>query len=268
MTTKHDSLHFYLKEIGRYPLLSHEEEIKLARQAKAGNLRAKQRMIECNLRLVVSIAKKHQNRGLPLMDLIQEGSIGLSRAVEKFDLAQGCRFSTYAYWWILQGVTRAVKVKSRTIHLPEYHWNIANKIKKYHQKLTQQLGREPSVAELSKAMDLKPEVIRKTLYSFQKVTSLDQLVGEKQKDYLIDLIQDEDAPAPYIESLQLNDELSRLMVHLDEREQFVISQRYGLEDGQPKTIRAIGKQIGLSHERIRQIINKAMKKLEKHALSA
>ncbi|QUY45912.1 RNA polymerase sigma factor RpoD/SigA [Acaryochloris marina] len=268
MATNNDSLHLYLQEMGRYPLLSHEEEIELARQAKVGSLRAKQRMIECNLRLVVSIAKKHQNRGLPLMDLIQEGSIGLSRAVEKFDLAQGCRFSTYAYWWILQGVTRAIKLKSRPIYLPDHHWNVANKIRKHHQKLTQQLGREPTLAELSKTMDLKPEVIRQTLQLFQKVASLDKLVGEQQKDSLIDLIQEKNGPAPYIESLQMNDELSRLMVHLDEREQFIVSQRYGLEDGEPKTMNEIGQQLGVSRERVRQIINKAMKKLERKARTA
>lgn len=268
MASKHDSLHFYLKEMGRYPLLSHEEEIELARQIDAGSLQAKRRLIECNLRLVVSIAKKYQNRGLPLLDLIQEGNIGLSRAVDKFDLAQGCRFSTYAYWWILQGVTRAIKLKSRPIRLPECHWSILNQIKKQQHQLTQQWGREPSIAELSETMDLEPEVIRRTLQLFLKVSSLDKLVGEEQQDTLIDLIQKGDTPVPYIESLQIHDELSQLMAYLDEREQFVISQRYGLQDGQPKSLVAIGKQIGMSREGIRKIEIKAFQRLRQYAQSA
>lgn len=268
MATNTDSLHFYLKEMARYPLLSHEEEIELARQVKAGNLQAKQKMIVSNLRLVVSIAKKHQNRGLPLLDLIQEGNIGLSRAVEKFDLAQGCRFSTYAYWWILQGMTRAIRLKSRPIRLPDHHWTVLSQIKRQYQKRTQQLGREPSVSEVSATMDLETEVIRQTLQLFQKVSSLDKFVGEEKNDTLINLIQKNDAPTPYIESLQLDEELSQLMAHLDEQERFVISQRYGLEDGQPKSMRAIGQQIGLSHEGVRSILKRTMKKLERHAQSA
>ncbi|QUY45671.1 RNA polymerase sigma factor RpoD/SigA [Acaryochloris marina] len=268
MITTPDSLHSYLNEMGRYPLLSSEEEIELARQVKAGNLQAKKRMIVSNLRLVVSIAKKHQNRGLPLLDLIQEGNIGLNRAVEKFDLTQGNHFSTYAYWWILQGVTQAIKTKSRLIYVPGHYWAVDNRIKKCHQKLTHQLGREPSLTELSQTINLNPDVIRQTLKLFQKVSSLDQLVGEQQTSTLIDLIQKEDAPIPYMESLQLDDEISRLIAHLDEREQFIISQRYGLEDGQPKTMKEIGQQIGLSYEGIRSLLKRIMKKLEKNAKPA
>lgn len=268
MPTKTDSLQSYLQEMGRYPLLSPEEEISLARQTQSGNLQAKHRMIKCNLRFVIRIAKKHQYRGLPLIDLIQEGNIGLNRAAEKFDPTQGCRFSTYAYWWILQGITRALNMKSRPIRLPEHHWTAVNKIKRYHHQLTQQLGREPSIAELSETMNLKSEVIRQTLQLFQKVISLDNLVGEEQQDTLIDLIQKDDAPVPYMESLQLHDELSQLMAHLGEREQLVISLRYGLEDGQPKTLRAIGKQLGLSQEGIRLIEIKAFKQLRQYVESA
>ncbi|ABW33009.1 sigma-70 family RNA polymerase sigma factor [Acaryochloris marina] len=264
MALEHDSLHFYLKEIARYPILSHEEEILLARQVNAGNLRAKQRLIECNLRLVVSIAKKHQNRGLPLQDLIQEGSIGLSNAVDKFDLAQGCRFSTYAYWWIRQGVTAALRAKSRPIYLPQYQWEMISKIKKHFRELNQQLGREPSLSELAKATNLKPKTISRTLHLFQKVSSLDQPVGHQQKDTLLDLMAGEDQPTLYLESLQLDEQLSQVMAHLDKREQFVLSQRFGLEDDQPKSMREIGEQIGLSREGIRLILNKIMKKLQKN----
>lgn len=267
MATTQDTLLSYLNEMGRYPLLSTEEEIELARQVKAGNPDAKEKLIVSNLRLVVSIAKKHQNLGLPLLDLIQEGNIGLSRAVEKFDLAQGCRFSTYAYWWILQGITQALKTKSRLIYVPGHHWAINSKIKKCHQKLTQQLGREPSLTELSKTINLNPDVIRQTLKLFQTMSSLDQLVGEQQATALIDLIQKDDASTPYFDSLQMDDELSRLMAHLDKREQFVITQRYGLEDGQPKTMREIGQQIGVSYDGIRSLLKRTMKKLEKHAVS-
>lgn len=268
MTYTTDSVRAYLQQIRRYPLLSHEEEIELARQAKAGSLQAKQRMIECNLRLVVSIAKKHQNRGLPLLDLIQEGSIGLSTAVDKFDLAQGCRFSTYAYWWIRQGITAALRAKSRPIYLPHYQWDTVNKIKKHFRKLSQQLGREPSLLELSEATGLKPNIIRGTLQLFQNVSSLDQLVGQQQKDTLLDRLAGDEQPNLYLESLQLDEQLFQVMAHLDERERFILSQRYGLEDGQPKSMRDIGQQIGLSHEGIRLILNKIMKKLERYAESA
>ncbi|ABW31472.1 sigma-70 family RNA polymerase sigma factor [Acaryochloris marina] len=268
MATSYDSLHFFFKEIARYPLLSHEEEIQLARQAQAGSLRAKQRMIECNLRFVVSIAKKYQNRGLPLLDLIQEGSIGLSTAVDKFDLAQGCRFSTYAYWWIRQGITAAVRAKSRPIYLPHYHWDTVGKIKKHFRVLTQQLGREPSLSELSEATNIKPKTISRTLQLFQQISSLDQLVGPQQKDTLLDMLAGEDQPTHYLESLQLDDELSQVMASLDERERFVLSQRYGLEDDHPKSMKEIGQQIGLSHEGIRLILKKIMQKLERYAQSA
>ena len=268
MATDLDSLHFYLKEIARYPLLSHEQEIQLARQANAGSLRAKQRMIESNLRLVVSIAKKHQHRGLPLMDLIQEGSFGLNRAVEKFDLAQGCRFSTYAYWWIAQAIKRALKAQSRTIYLPLHLWERANAIKKAYRQLAQQMGHSPSIQELSTSTGIKPSLIRKTLQSFQAVSSLDQPIGPEQKDSLLDLIAGDEQPNLYLESLQLDEQLLQVMASLDERERFILSQRYGLEDDQPKSMRAIGEQIGLSHEGTRLILKKIMKKLERYAESA
>ncbi|ABW31813.1 sigma-70 family RNA polymerase sigma factor [Acaryochloris marina] len=268
MATNYDSLHYYLQEMGRYPLLSHEEEIELARQAKAGSLRAKQRMIECNLRLVVSIAKKHQNRGLPLLDLIQEGSIGLSTAVDKFEIAQGCRFSTYAYWWIRQGITAALRAKSRPIYLPQYQWEMINKIKKHYRELNQKLGREPSLSELSESTEIKPKTINLTLQLFQKISSLDQPVGPEQKDSLLDLLPGDNQPTLYMESLQRDEQLFHVMAHLDERERLVLSQRYGLEDDQPKSMREIGEQIGLSHEGIRLILKKIMKKLERYAESA
>ena len=268
MAPIHDSLHFYLKEITRYPLLSHDEEILLARQAKAGNLRAKQRMIECNLRLVVSIAKKHQNLGLPLMDLIQEGSIGLNRAVEKFDLAQGCRFSTYAYWWISEAIKRALKAQSRTIYLPLHQWERASAIKRTYRQFMQESGQAPTLKELSTATGIKIELIRNTLQSFQAVSSLDQLVGSKQQDTLMNLIQGVDTPTIYMESLELNDEVLQLMSRLDEQEQYVISQRFGLEDGQSKALRVIGEPLNLSRDKVRHILHKALKKLERHVQSA
>ena len=268
MVTHTDSVRSYLQEMGRYPLLSHKEEIELARQAKAGSLRAKQRMIECNLRLVVAIAKKHQNLGLPLMDLIQEGSIGLNRAVEKFDLAQGCRLSTYAYWWISRAIKRALKAQSRTIYLPIYQWERVSAIKKAYRQIKQEMGRTPSVKELSIATGIKPEPIRTTLQSFQAVASLDQPVGPEQKDSLVDLIQIEDAPNSIMDELADEDALSRFMAYLDEREQFIVDQRYGLTDGQPKSMGDIGKQIGVSRERVRQILNIAMKKMSRQARSA
>lgn len=268
MAPDRDSLHYYLKEMGRFPLLSHEEEIQLARQVKAGNLRAKQRMIECNLRLVVSVAKKHQHLGLPIMDLIQEGSIGLNRAVEKFDLAQGCRFSTYAYWWISEAIKRALKAQSRTIYLPIYQWERVSAIKKAYHQFIQKMGHTPTFKELSTATGIKPSLIRNTLQSFQAVSSLDQPVGPEQKDVLVDLIQTEDTPLSIMDGLEIEDALTRCMAYLDKRERYIVDQRYGLTDGQPKSMGVIGKQIGISRERVRQILNIAMKKMTRQVRSA
>lgn len=268
MTLDRDSLHYYLKEMGRYPLLSHEEEIELARQVKAGNLKAKQRMVECNLRLVVAIAKKHQNLGVPLMDLIQEGSIGLNRAVEKFDLARGYRFSTYAYWWISEAIKRALKAQSRIIYLPIHQWEKVSTIKKAYRQFIQEMGHSPTLKELSIATGLKPSLIRNTLQSFQAISSLDQPVGPEQKNSLVDVIQIEDAPVSLMDELEIEDALIRCMAYLNEREQFIVDQRYGLTDGQPKSMGAIGEQLGISRERVRQILNIAIKKMTQQARSA
>ncbi|UJB72396.1 sigma-70 family RNA polymerase sigma factor (plasmid) [Acaryochloris sp. 'Moss Beach'] len=264
MVTHTDSTGTYLKEIGRYPLLSHEEEIQLARQAKAGSLRAKQRMIECNLRLVVSIAKKHQNRGLPFIDLIQEGSIGLSRAVDKFEPEQGYRFSTYAYWWIRQGITRSIQSNSRVIRLPACHWQTGNKIKQTRRQLSQEFGREPTLVEIAKAMEIDLDKLKKNMHHLQDVLSLDMWVGHQQDTTLGELIEAEHSTPTYLELLNQSDEVSSYLSLLDERQRYVIIQRYGLEDGEPKTMNEIGQQLGVSRERIRQIINKAMKKLQKN----
>ncbi len=268
MTTQKDSLHFYLKEIGRFPLLTHEAEIELARQVRAGNPRAKKKMIEANLRLVVSIAKKHQNRGLPLLDLIQEGNIGLSIAVDKFEPEQGNRFSTYAYWWILQGVTRSLQNKSRVVRLPVQHWQIGNRIKRTRHQLSQELGREPTLSEIAVSMEMDLTKLKKYMQLLQDVVSLDKFVGEDHNTTLGDLIEGDNSTQTYLELLLQDEELSGYLALLDDRQRFVISERYGLEDGQPKSMEKIGQQLGLSRERIRQIIKKAMKTLEKYALSA
>ncbi|NJM68052.1 MAG: sigma-70 family RNA polymerase sigma factor [Acaryochloris sp. RU_4_1] len=268
MATHTDSIRVYLKEIGRYPLLSHEEEIQLARQARAGNLQAKKRMIECNLRLVVSIAKKHQNRGVPLLDLIQEGSIGLSIAVDKFEPEQGNRFSTYAYWWILQGITRSIHNSGRVIRLPVHQWQIGNQIKHTRQQLTQEFGREPTLAELAEAMEMDLPQLKRSMQHLQEVTSLDRLVGQEQDTTLGELIEGDNSSEVYFELLLQTEEVSKYLSLLDERECFIVSQRYGLEDGEPKTMQAIAQQVGVSRERIRQIHDKAMKKLQRRAKKA
>ncbi|UJB72295.1 sigma-70 family RNA polymerase sigma factor (plasmid) [Acaryochloris sp. 'Moss Beach'] len=197
VATKQDSLHFYLKEIARYPLLSHEEEIQLARQAKMGSLQAKQQMIECNLRLVISIAKKHQNRGLPLQDLIQEGSIGLSTAVDKFEPEQGYRFSTYAYWWIRQGITRSIQTSGRVIRIPARHWEIGSQFKQTRRQLSQTLGREPTLAEIAEEMEMDLTKLKKNLQLRQDVLSLDMRVGEKQDTSLGELVESQDEPLEF-----------------------------------------------------------------------
>ena len=268
MTIHTDSVRTYLQEIGRYPLLSHAEEIELARQAQAGNLKAKQRMIECNLRLVVSIAKKHQNRGLPLLDLIQEGSIGLSRAVEKFEPEQGYRFSTYAYWWIRQGITRSIHNNGRVIRLPVWHWQTGNQIKQTRLQLSQEFGREPTLTEIAEAIEIDLDKLKKNMHHLQDVLSLDMWVGDQQDTTLGELVEAGNSTPTYLELLHQGDEISSYLALLDERQRFVINQKYGLEDDEPKTMASIGQQLGVSRERIRQIHNQATKKLEKHALSA
>ncbi|PZD70230.1 RNA polymerase sigma factor SigA [Acaryochloris thomasi RCC1774] len=260
---ENDSLGQYLKEIGRIPLLSAEQEIELAQRIKTGDAKAKQQMIQANLRLVVAIAKKYQNRGVPLLDLIQEGSFGLSTAAEKYDLAQGCRFSTYAYWWIRQSMTRAVQLQSRTIRLPSQIYERYNRLQKTQRTLMKQTGRMPTNSELAEAMDLSIEQFRNMLQHLQTPASLDMEVGDKrrEKNRLMDLIKGDDNPAEVLELASTKESIRAMLGILSERQQHIISQRFGLDDGEAKSFQAISEQLEITRERTRQIYHQAMKRL-------
>ncbi|PZD72802.1 RNA polymerase sigma factor SigA [Acaryochloris thomasi RCC1774] len=258
-----DSLGLYLKEIGRIPLLSAEQEVELAQRIQAGDAEAKQQMIQANLRLVVAIAKKYQNRGVPLLDLIQEGSFGLNTAAEKYDLAQGCKFSTYAYWWIRQSMTRAVMLQSRTIRLPSQIYEQYNRLQKTQRKLSNKLSRTPTSAELAEAMELSVEQLRKMLQHVQVPASLDMEVGEKkrEKDRLVDLIKGNDNPAERAEIASTKESIRAMLGILKERQQYIVSQRFGLDDGEAKSFQAISERLGITRERTRQIYHQAMQRL-------
>lgn len=259
-----DPVRQYLREIGKYPLLLAEEEIELAKQFEKASKRAKDKLIESNLRLVVSIAKKYIGRGLSLLDLIQEGNQGLIRAVEKYDWRRGFKFSTYATWWIRQAITRAIADQARTIRIPVHMVETINKLYRTSQKLMQNLGREPTAEEIGEELDIPADRVREIFKISQEVTSLDTKVGEDEDSSLGDFIPDESQPTPVDAASRqlLKDHLDEVLDTLSERESKVLELRFGLDGGQPRTLEEVGKVFGVTRERIRQIEAKALRKLK------
>ena len=261
-----DSVGMFLREMARYPLLTQAQEIELAREiAKGGNTgeQAKRRLVRANLRLVVSIAKKYLNRGVPFLDLIQEGAMGLMRAAEKFDYERGYKFSTYAYWWIRQGITRAIASQSRTVRLPVHMVEKLNQVRKVRQTLTQTLGRKPTKPELAAALGMEEDKLEQVLDVSQRTLSLHAWVGRDEDTELMQLIEDADniPPNDNLDYKLLCDRLNSVLDHLSDRERDIIKLRFGLTDGQHYTLTEIGEIYHLSRERVRQIQAKAMRKL-------
>jgi len=259
-----DSLRLYLREIGKVPLLTADQEVSLAKLIERGDMGAKQHMIEANLRLVVSIAKGYLGRGLSFLDLIQEGSLGLIRAVEKFDYRRGYKFSTYATWWIRQAVTRAIADKARTIRIPVHMVEKLNKVVHIERQLVQRLGREPEPEEIADELEIAPDEVREILRMSQLPISLEKPIGEDEDSSLGDFVPDEQAESPFdTASLSLRREDVELALSaLPERERLVIELRYGLDGSQPCTLEEVGRAFGVTRERIRQIENNTLKKLE------
>jgi RNA polymerase primary sigma factor len=259
-----DSLRLYLREIGKVPLLTADQEVSLAKRIERGDMGAKQHMTEANLRLVVSIAKAYLGRGLSFLDLIQEGSLGLIRAVEKFDYRKGYKFSTYATWWIRQAVTRAIADKARTIRIPVHMVEKLNKVVHIERQLVQRLGREPLPEEIADELDIAPDEVREILRMSQLPISLEKPIGEDEDSSLGDFVPDEQAESPFdTASLSLRREDVELALSaLPERERKVIELRYGLDGSQPCTLEEVGREFGVTRERIRQIENNTLKKLE------
>jgi RNA polymerase primary sigma factor len=259
-----DSLRLYLHAIGKVPLLTADQEVCLAKRIERGEMSAKTQMIEANLRLVVSIAKSYLGRGLSFLDLIQEGSLGLIRAVEKFDYRKGYKFSTYATWWIRQGVTRAIADKARTIRIPVHMIEKVNKVLHTERQLVQELARDPSVQEIAEGVEMTTEDVREILHTAQHPVSLERPVGEDQDARLGDFVEDEQTESA-LESASVSlrrDNLGRVLASLSERERQVIELRFGLHGTQPCTLEQVGSAFSLTRERIRQIENNTLKKLE------
>lgn len=264
-----DSVRLYLREIGKIPLLNSEEELALAQRVVAGDKRAKDKMAEANMRLVVSIAKRYSGRGLDFLDLIQEGNTGLLRAVEKFDPDKGFKFSTYATWWIRQAITRAIADQARTIRIPVHMVETINKLLRTQRRMTQELNREPTIEELAKELEMEPEKVEYVIKIKQDITSLDAGVGrdgEDEDSVLADFIEDEDTVTPEESATNqlLKEQVQSVLSTLSDREQKIIKMRFGLENGKSHTLEEVGQEFAVTRERIRQIEAKALAKLRKH----
>ena len=258
-----DPVRMYLKEIGKVPLLSAEEEIELAKRMEQGDENAKKRLAEANLRLVVSIAKRYVGRGMLFLDLIQEGNLGLIKAVEKFDYRKGYKFSTYATWWIRQAITRAIADQARTIRIPVHMVETINKLIRVSRQLLQELGREPTPEEIAEEMDMPVDRVREILKISQEPVSLETPIGEEEDSHLGDFIQDDNVPVPADAAAftLLKEQLVEVLGTLTEREQKVLRLRFGLDDGRARTLEDVGKEFNVTRERIRQIEAKALRKL-------
>lgn len=258
-----DPVRMYLKEIGKVPLLSAEEEIELAKRMAEGDEDAKKRLAEANLRLVVSIAKRYVSRGMLFLDLIQEGNLGLIKAVEKFDYQKGFKFSTYATWWIRQAITRAIADQARTIRIPVHMVETINKLIRVSRQLLQELGREPSPEEIAEELDMPVERVREILKISQEPVSLETPIGEEEDSHLGDFIQDDNVPVPAeaAAATLLKEQLDEVLGTLTEREQKVLRLRFGMNDGRARTLEEVGKEFDVTRERIRQIEAKALRKL-------
>jgi RNA polymerase primary sigma factor len=264
-----DSVRLYLREIGKIPLLNSEEELELAQKVVAGDKKAKDKMAEANMRLVVSIAKRYSGRGLDFLDLIQEGNTGLLRAVEKFDPDKGFKFSTYATWWIRQAITRAIADQARTIRIPVHMVETINKLLRTQRRMTQELNREPTIEELAKELEMEPEKVEYVIKIKQDITSLDAGVGrdgEDEDSVLGDFIEDEDGKTPEESATAqlLKEQVETILSSLSEREQKIVKMRFGLENGKSHTLEEVGQEFAVTRERIRQIEAKALAKLRKH----
>lgn len=264
-----DSVRLYLREIGKIPLLNSEEELALAQKVVAGDKKAKDKMAEANMRLVVSIAKRYSGRGLDFLDLIQEGNTGLLRAVEKFDPDKGFKFSTYATWWIRQAITRAIADQARTIRIPVHMVETINKLLRTQRRMTQELNREPTIEELAKELEMEPEKVEYVMKIKQDIHSLDAGVGrdgEDEDSVLGDFIEDEEAASPVDAAAGqlLKEQVQDILSSLTEREQKIVKMRFGLEDGKNHTLEEVGQEFSVTRERIRQIEAKALAKLRKH----
>ncbi len=264
-----DSVRLHLREIGKIPLLTADEELELAQRVVAGDKRAKDKMAEANMRLVVSIAKRYSGRGLDFLDLIQEGHTGLLRAVEKFDPDKGFKFSTYATWWIRQAITRAIADQARTIRIPVHMVETINKLLRTQRRMTQELNREPTIEELAKELEMEPEKVEYVIKIKQDISSLDAGVGRDGEDedgVLGDFIEDEDGTTPEESAANqlLKEQVQAVLSTLSEREQKIIKMRFGLENGKSHTLEEVGQEFAVTRERIRQIEAKALAKLRKH----